>query len=72
MYIETSPNKVGKYHLIEWLKQWARAQCYGLLFDYFLKDVKLQYINKSSKGKSLHIFKIVDEVIETDEFYESL
>ena len=37
MYIETSPNKVGKYHLIEWLKQWARAQCYGLLFDYFLK-----------------------------------
>ena len=39
------------------------------IYDYITrKGIKVQYINESTKGCSVYAFKIVDDVVKTDEF----
>ena len=42
------------------------------IYDYFLKGLKIHYINKSSRGETVHAFRIVDALIKTNEFYQFL
>ena len=42
------------------------------IYDYFVKGLKVQYNNGSSKGGAVYAFKLVDDLIKNDEFYHFL